>query len=328
MTNHIATSVELGRTVRRGLRLPVGFVSDNLLVGPCSKNYEQHIRLRCDFWGLQGRQRSRFRSSWAELIGALQSPQPLVVWTSHLWSDIVALWGLCAWRLHDRPEPPDLKIVFLGKAEESGFGCGSLHLTPAEAGRSLELGSALSLTRVRELSRFWRKLSGPSPLLCAEEKRPSTRGKAFAELGAFQAGFFPRMKGRALCLSRFDELLFSCIEEGGATPLEVFVNPGPAGKELRKWLTMTGDIFLALRLRRWAEHRGAEAALECVPHRPDRSMLEARYRLSKAGDAIKKVGLAEIAQGAPLWVWGVQAYDPLAPWVVRAEAGREAFSLL
>lgn len=91
-----------------------------------------------------------------------------------------------------------------------------------------------------------------------------------------------------------------------------------AGAELSKyWMIRISDCSFAVRLRQWAEHRGAEAALESVPYRTDRApMLEARYRLSAVGDEIKRRGLAEIAQGPPLPVWGVTAYDPRAPWVV------------
>ncbi len=51
-------------------------------------------------------------------------------------------------------------------------------------------------------------------------------------------------------------------------------------------------------------------------NQPENIMKEARYRLSDAGHAIQQHGLAEIAQGAPLPVWGAMAYDPVAPWVV------------
>ncbi|WP_437751822.1 hypothetical protein [Sorangium sp. So ce1389] len=136
------------------------------------------------------------------------------------------------------------------------------------------------------------------------------------ELSTYQAGFFPRMDGRALALSRFDELLFSCLDRQWSTPVNVFVRRSPAGDELRKWLTHTGDVFLAMRLRQWAGHGGDKAALESEPYQPENFMKAARYRLSDVGDAIQRSGLSEIGQGAPLPVWGVTAYDPLAPWVV------------
>ena len=92
----------------------------------------------------------------------------------------------------------------------------------------------------------------------------------------------------------------------------------PAAEELWKiWMIRIGDLSLAWRIRQWAEHRGAEAALESVPYRTDRPpMLDARYRLTAAGEAIKRHGLTEIAQGPPWPMWGVTAYNPADPWVV------------
>jgi hypothetical protein len=249
------------------------------------------------------------------MLGAIQSRKRVVAWTSRLWSDAVALWGLCAWRLHQRPEQPDIEIVVLGDATEAGFGCGSIRVTPADARRSQDDARALSLTRVQELARCWRKVSGRSPVLSAEGRRAGRGSKELVELSTYQTGFFPRMEGRALALSRFDELLFSCLDKQWSTPVNVFVRRSSAGDELRKWLTHTGDVFLAMRLRQWAGHHGDKAALESEPCQPENFMKEARYRLSDAGDEIQRTGLSAIGQGAPLPVWGVTAYDPLAPWV-------------
>jgi hypothetical protein len=316
MTIHVAMSTEIGSAVRRGLRLPVSFVSDNLLVGPCALDPEVHRQQRCDFWGLRGREGTRFRASFRELIGAIQSRQQVIAWTSRLWSDTVALWGFCAWRLHHRPKQPDLKIVVLGDAPEAGFGRGSIRVTPADARQGLDGARALSLTRVQDMARWWRKVAGRSPVLSAEGKRTGRGWKELGELGTYQAGFFPRTDGRTLALSRFDKLLFSCLDQQWSAPVDVFVRGSSAGDELRKWLTLTGDVFLAMRLRQWAGNHGAKAALESEPYQPENIMKEARYRLSDAGRAIQRHGLAEIAQGAPLPVWGAMAYDPLAPWVV------------
>jgi hypothetical protein len=329
MTIHIATSEEIGRAVRRGLRLPVSFVSDNLLVGPYASDPEVHCQQRCDFWGLRGREGTRFRASFRELIGAAQSRQRVITWTSPLWSDTVALWGFCAWRLHHWPEQPDLDIVVLGDASETGFGRGSIRVTPADTRRGLDGARALSLTHVKDMARCWRKVSDRSPVLSAEGGRTGRGRKELADLGTYQAGFFPRMDGRALALSRFDELLFSCLDKQWSAPVDVFVHRSSAGEELRKWLTLTGDVFLAMRLRQWAGHHGAKAALESEPYQPENVLKEARYRLSDAGHAIQRHGLAEIAQGAPLPVWGVMAYDPMTPWVVVDDhAGRQRLQLL
>ena len=86
---------------------------------------------------------------------------------------------------------------------------------------------------------------------------------------------------------------------------------------MKCWMFRIGDLSFAMRLRQWAEHRGAEAALESVPYRTDRPpMLDARYRLTAAGEAIKQHGLTEIAHGPPWPMLGVMAYDPANPWVV------------
>lgn len=316
MITHVTPNEDIAKAIRRGLRLPVHFVNDNVLLGPCASDPEAHCEQRCDFWGLQGRHKTNFRLSFARLISAMKSGHQLVVWTSGLWSDRLATWALCAWRLRYRPEQPDLGIVVLGDAPDDGFSRGFVNVTPADAHLCPDNAPKLSLTRVRHMARSWRKVCGRSPLLSEKGRGRGHARKDLVELGTHQAGFFPRIQGRALLLSCFDELLFSCVHKEWSTPVDVFLHRSAAGDELRKWLTLTGDIFLAMRMRTWAEHRGTEAALERESHRPDRIMLEARYRLSDTGHAIQRHGLAEIAQGAALPIWGVVAYDPLRPWVV------------
>jgi hypothetical protein len=196
---------------------------------------------------------------------------------------------------------------------EDGFSRGFVHVKPADARRGLDDARALSRTRVLHMARSWRKVSGRSPVLSTEGGR-----KDLEALGTHQAAFFPRVDGSKLTLSRIDELLFSCLGKDWLAPVDVLVQRSSASAELLKiWMIRISDCYFAMRLRQWAEHRGAEAALESMPYRTDRPpMVEARYRLTAVGDKIKQHGLAEIAQGAPLKVWGVAAYDPLAPWVV------------
>ncbi|WP_437573873.1 hypothetical protein [Sorangium sp. So ce887] len=317
MNIHVTTNEDIRRAVRRGLRLPVRFMRDNVLEGPCASDPEDHCERRCDYWNLRGRERTRFRSSFDDLISAVKSRRRIVVWTSGLWRDRLMLWALCAWRLRYRPEHPDLDIVVLGDAPEDGFSRGFVHVKPADARRGLDDARAQSRTRVQHMARSWRKLSGRSPVLSAEGGRADRVRKDLVELGTHQAAFFPRVDGSALTLSWVDELLFACLDKNWSTPADVFMHRSSAGEELRDgWGMRIGDCFLAMRLRQWAEHRGTDAALESVPYREERIMLEARYRLTAVGDEIKRHGLVEIAQGAPLPVWGVTAYDPLAPWVV------------
>jgi hypothetical protein len=240
------------------------------------------------------------------------------------------LWALCAWRLRYRTEHPDLDIVVLGDAPEDGFSRGFVRVKPADARRGLADARAQSRSRVQHMARSWRKISGRSPVLSTEGGRADRVRKDLVELGTHQAAFFPRVDGSALTLSRIDELLFACLDKDWSTPVDVIMHRSSAGEELRYyWMIRIGDYSFAMRLRQWAEHRGAEAALERVPYRPERGMLEARYRLTAVGDAIKRRGLSEIAQGAPLPVWGATAYDPAAPWVVVDDhAGRQRIKRL
>ena len=319
MTTHVTTNHYILKAVRRGLRLPVGFVDDNVLLGPCAPDPEVHCEQRCDYWDLRGRERTLFRSRFHDVINALKSRQRIVVWTSGLWMDRLMLWALCAWRLHYRPEHPDLDIVVLGDAPENGFSGGFIRVKPADARRGLDAARAQSRTRIQHMARSWRKLCGRSPVLSAEGGRADRARKDLVELGTHQAAFFPRMEGGALTLSRIDELLFSCLDvKDLRTPVDVLMQRSPAAEELWKiWMGRIGDISVATRIRQWAEHRGAEAALDSVPYRTDRPpMLDALYGLTAAGEAIKQHGLTEIAQGPPWPMWGVTAYDPANPWVV------------
>jgi hypothetical protein len=321
MTVHVATSSEIAEAVRRGCRVPVRAVSDNPLVGPCSLDPETHSEQRCRFWGLRGGERAQFRASFRKLMEAAQSDQQVLVWTSRLWSDTVALWGFCAWRLHHQSEAPGIGLIVLGEAHETGFGCGSFRLDPADTRRAQDRAQPLPPATLQEMARRWQTLTEDAPVL-------ASRGEPIAdlaELGAYQAAFFPRMSHHGFSLSRFDDLLFSCVDEQGATPAQVFLSRTTAGDELRRWMPLVGDVFLAMRLRQWAEHSGAAPALTSEPEQPEHVMKAARYRLSDYGRTLWQRGLAGLAQGAPLSMWGCTAYDSAAPWVVTTGDTGESF---
>jgi hypothetical protein len=308
MTIHVATSAEIGKVVARTLGAPVSFVADNLLVGPCAVELDVHRGLRLDTWEQDARERARLSKAFDALATAIASRARMVVWTSPLWSDRVAFWGLCAFRLRRWPSHSNLLAARLGPDTASAFGCGSVRVAPVEVRRAAEEPSPLSRTFVRRCSGSWRKLAGRRPVLAGPVR------EELADVGAYQAGFFPRLRAAAVHLSRFDELLFSCVGEKWSTPVDVFVRRSTAGDELRRWLNHTGDLFLAMRLRQWAQH-GPATALESEPGRTG-SIMDARYRLSRAGCAIVARGLREIALGAPLSLWGAVAYSPSAPWLV------------
>jgi hypothetical protein len=316
MTIHVATSTDIGRAVRRTLRLPAHFVPDNLLVGPSAPEAEPHREARASYWEFDKRERTRFDTSFRALLQAMRSRARMVVWTSRLYSDVVALWSLTAFRLLHRPLDPKIDLAVVGHASDNAFGRGSIGVKGADIRNGLDSARPLSLAQARRLASFWRRFTGRPPILASSTGRGARGREDLAAIGSYQAGFFPRVSGVSLSLSRVDHLLLSCVGDDWATPADVFMRRGAAGDALREWASHTGDVFIATRLRAWAEHEGGEAPLHREPHRPDRLLLEARYKLSAAGEKILRDGLGDVAQGVPLPVGGATAYDPLAPWVV------------
>ncbi len=316
MPVHIATSSDIGRAARRALRVPVHFVPDNLLVGPCAAEPDAHLEARARYWDFNRGERARFRASSRTLMEAIASRPRLVIWTSRLWSDVVALWSFCAWRLHRWPLKPRIDVIVLGAPSDHAFGRGSLRVTSAELRRGLDEVRPHSLTRAKAMALFWRTLASRTPVLASRVRLGRGR-EDLVTIGTYHAAFYPRLDASRLVLSRFDHLLFSCVEDQWRTPLDVLMRRGAGGAELREWSNHTGDLFIASRLREWAVHDGACAAFESRSYRPERHLLECQYKLSAVGEKILRDGFDDLAQGAPLPVGGGVAYAPAAPWALR-----------
>jgi hypothetical protein len=324
MTLHVATSHKFGGAVARAIHRPVCFVTENLLLGPCAVDPEEHARIRADYWDLRGRELTRFRASFRGLRAAIASRERVVIWTTRCLADTAALWWLCAWRLHQWPLQPDLDVVTLGPdpGPVTGLDRINVRVRGADVHRGLDEMRPLSLTRVRSLARAWRKLASRVPPSVPETGRVDQDHADLLDLATYGAGFFPRLESGRLALSRFDALFFSCLGDDWLTPLEVYVQASTAGEELTRLMAHTGDVLLGTRMAKWAEHGGPHAALESKPERPERGpLLAARYRVSRVGEAIRREGLREVAQAPSLAVFGATAYDPGAPWVVVEEQG-------
>lgn len=330
MTIHVATSDDLGRLVRAALREPVRFVPDNLMVGPAGAEVDAHVRSRADYWALKGAERAAFVRAARQVVEALGAGEQLVLWTSGRWTDVLMSWTLCAWGLNERVAGAAVHLVNVPVAAAPTLeGHQHLRTEPAGLRQSLKEAAPLSAATARTMAGLWGRLCETAPILAGapadagNQTVTSSRAlETLAALGNYQAAFFPRLAGERLTLSRFDALLFSCIEEGGSTPVEVFTTRTPAGDELRRWLSFTGDVFLATRLAAWAAHGGADAALALEALEAANPMKTARYSLSEPGRALLRDGLADIHRGAPLPSWGATAYAAEDPWVVL-ETGEE-----
>jgi len=326
MTLHIATSLYVRPDVRRGMRLPVAFLSDGWLMGPCARDPEVHVRIRADFWAFwpsSKGERAAYTASYRRGLKTLAADEPIVVWSSPMWNDRVAVWALCSFRLLYRPTQPDLSLVVVGEVVPADppllFDEGYVRVNPALVRRAWESVRPLSASQVREKARFWKKLTAPAPILSGKPLRETPSRKELFEMGAYQAAFFPRLSERGLSLSTLDAVLLGCVNETPSSPAQIIGREGEQG-EILKWMHLTGDIILFERLAQWAKH-GPSPALHAEPWQAPNGWQTARYTLTSAGRAILRDGLTSIHQAPPLPIWGATAYDPEEPWVVVEEAG-------
>lgn len=321
MTLHIATSHDVGLTARRGMHVSVRSTNDGLLVGPCVLDLEATMRLRRDFWAEVWTYPRAYVPPYRRVLAALAAAEPVVVWTSLKWNDRVALWAYCFHRLQHHPTQPDLSLIFIGEYEERhariSFGIVYVTLEPVMARQAWSAARPLSLREVREKARFWKKLTAPAPILSGKPIHETRATKELIELGAYQAGLFPRQYAGGLTLSTLDALLLGCVNKTPSNPARIVMRRGSKGEELSRWMSVTGDIILFHRLAQWAK-RGA---LHAKPWTAPNGWQTAKYTLSAHGRALLRDGLTSIDQAPPLPIWGVTAYDPNNPWVVVEEPG-------
>jgi hypothetical protein len=307
MSVHIATSPDIAKGVARVVRSPVPSVPENLMLGPSALDAAAHIEARCAFWAFDARERARFRRAYDALRSAVEEGAQVTVWTSPLWQDRLMLWALGAWRARRGGAPVSVVMLSAASSHAADIGAGSLRITAADV-----RAGVLAEAHADVLLRRWEQITASTPVLAG-----LTVDAEMVEMGRFQAEFLPRRHGAGLALSRVDGLLFACLGEAEKTPVEVLVTRSSAGDELRRVSEYIGDVFIARRLSEWS-HRGA---LDATPHRPERLMNEARYRISTTGWSLVGDGLDNVTQAPPLSIWGTRAYDPAALWVVTTGPG-------
>jgi hypothetical protein len=156
--------------------------------------------------------------------------------------------------------------------------------------------------------------------------RSCLRGvSGFPELGPlwlFLSAFFPRKTPQGgLRLSRFDELLLRILSSEWQTPVKVFIHDSPMGEELLPLGLCAGDLFMADRLARWAQHGESPAVERTAGPRPGSRMLSSAYRITERGLRLRERGLDQLTDAPPLPIAGTEAYASGAPWVLL-EDGR------
>lgn len=326
-TLHNATHVAFDTpTAEQLLRMGASSVvpaSDCLVVGPSRRDAGEHARARELFWGS------------SEAFDQLDSPHicwkpPVVLWVSSNLHERVNLWRACSWMRQVGIPFDDVAVIDLEPVATSRrldepaptFECVDSVSDHPDAVLLERLDEAQPWPRERyeRAVQLWAMYADSDPLPFVESCARGVDGfPELASLWALLSCFHARRApdGRLL-LSRFDELLLELLSEEWRTPLAVFCHKSQQGRELRGFLSYTGDLFVADRLNQWADH-DASAIVERAPGpKPDASaMLSNVYRLTTRGTQLRNKGLDRLSDAPALPVAGIEAYSIKNPWVVE-----------
>jgi len=199
----------------RGMRVHHSW--DELTSGPCDVDPVRHEELRRT-WQTEG-------CSWKwhlgleDLRAAIAGDDPVVLWGTRAFSDLVWLW----WTLHGlglvgaggprfflaRPHPEDPLTAVGGS-------------TPDDARIALASSQPISNDEWREGAELWIKFAAPSPLAFDEARRTGSR--VFPELtmsAELHGAWFPRLKDRRLQVSELDEVLLGAFDDSWRTTSEL-----------------------------------------------------------------------------------------------------------
>lgn len=270
---------------------------DRLTSGPCDVDPIRHEALR-RAWDTEGWRRPLGLDDLRALIAG---DDPVVLWATHAFSDLVLLWwaldglrriGAEGSRLFlARPRPAD--------SEETVGGA-----TPEELRLALAGARPITPDEWSEGADLWIKLASPSPLAFDEARRAGSA--AFPELTSsaeLHGAWFPRRTRGGLQLSEIDEDLLASLDDSSLSVSE---------------LARRFDPFIAIyRLRAWAQ-LGVVEHEEVVDQNP---WVRDRFRATARSRALLEHGLDNVSDAPQLHVGGCVVNDPASPWTRIEDAG-------
>lgn len=311
VSSHSAAGWVLHAGAQRSRMLDTG---ECLTSGPCDVDPIRHEALRQAWYAERGMPDSRYRLSLERLRAAIAGDEPVVLWGTRAYSDLVWLfWALDGLgRLGAggprfflaRPWPAD-PLDTLG-----GMG-------PDEARRSLAAARPISDDEWREGAALWSQYASPSPLAFDESRRRGS--SAFPELttsAELHGAWFPRLADRRLRLSELDEVLLGGLGQSWIrfSDIAQMLPPDQLARLVRPFVA----FFCVERLRAWAAH----GAVEYEPIADENPYASDRFRATARTRTLIDHGLDGVGDAPPLHVGGCLVNDPASPWVrLEADSG-------
>lgn len=275
---------------------------DRLTSGPCDADPERHLELR-RVWDADGWRRPR---GLEHLRAAIAGDQPVVLWGTRAFADLVWIWWAMDGLGRIPVEPQRLFLARPRPGDPQDTVGGS---TPDEARAALATASPILGDVLREGAELWRRYASPSPLAFDEARRRGS--SAFPELTSsaeLHGGWFPRLGGDRFRLSYLDEALLGCVDDSWRTTSDVL----KTGGERLVPVVQTFDPFFSVeRLRAWAAHGALarEVLADDNPYEQD------SFRATERTRILLDQGLERVADAPPLYVGGCRVNDPTSPWV-------------
>ncbi|MFT3696890.1 MAG: hypothetical protein QM831_27360 [Kofleriaceae bacterium] len=279
-----------------------------LTTGVCDVDPVRHAEAR-HIWHLESPGQLLFPT--ADLHAAVAGDEPIVVWGTRAFSDLVWIWwaldglariGVDRERCYlARPDHDDRTVTVGGTAPEY------LQLALANAHRITD-------DEWREATALWFKFASPSPLAFDEARRAG--GLAFPELTAsadVYGAWFPRLHDNRISLSLLDEALLAACSDERRTTREILDQLSDEQDDQRG---VFDACFPIERLQAWAELGVLERQSDFeVRGFHDDPFVADRFRATDLTRSRLTNGLDHVDSAPVMYIGGCRINDSATPFL-------------
>lgn len=288
-------------------RARIRISNDRLTSGPCDVDPVRHEELRQAWarWYIK-------RLPLEELRAAIAGDEPVVLWGTGAFADLVWLWWALDALRRIGADGPRFLLARPRRDHPLETVGGS---SPEKALVALEAAQPITDDVWREGVELWRKYASPSPLAFDEARR--TGSVVFPELTSSTdlfGAWFPRFIDGRIRLSELDEVLLGALDPSWITASKLLGRLPAHQMEMVAW--PFEPYFFLERLRGWAV-RGVLEREEVADENP---WTRDRFRANEKTRALVDEGLDWIDDAPSLHVGGCVVNNPASPWV-RIEDG-------